>query len=473
MPEKTRASLIERTVRNLRVVWQNIAGDAYDETAASLHPDLPDDDLERLKQQVDACLESRGGEVSARARAAALGRAYLSLNATGRERFIRLLAAEYAADRTRIDAAVIGVQNADNPESRRSAEKQLRETLVASRVKLFMQFNDLPEGIKFLVDMRAEILPLARKDATLKALELDLRLLLGTWFDVGFLDLQQITWERSPAALLEKLIAYEAVHEIKGWDDLKNRLAPDRRCFAYFHPSMPKEPLIFVEVALVVGMADAIDTLLDETAPLQDAAKANTAIFYSISNAQKGLAGISFGNFLIKRVVGSLSREFKGLKTFATLSPIPGFGRWLINYFEEQKGDALLPSEWKSIWAAAGLPQEPSITELLKDASWTENDKLVKALRGPLMRLCARYLMTEKGKGGRAVDPVAHFHLSNGAGMERLNWLANRSEKGLSESAGIMINYRYKLSNIDENHEAYTTHGEIAASPGMRGLLKK
>ena len=272
-----------------------------------------------------ACLEGRGGEVTARARATALGRAYLSLEEAGRLRFLKMLAEEFDVDRDAVDAAAAALTTATDPADRRKAEHRLREALEAPRVRLLTQFNALPDGVKFMVDMRAELLRMSRDEPSLRGLEADLKRVLANWFDVGFLELRRITW-RSPALLLEKLIAYEAVHEIRGWTDLKNRLDSDRRCYAFFHPRMPDEPLIFVAVALVTGMADNIHDLLDEDSPVADPDAADTAIFYSISNAQQGLAGISFGNFLIKRVVDDLSGEFKNLKTFATLSPIPGSG---------------------------------------------------------------------------------------------------------------------------------------------------
>jgi malonyl-CoA decarboxylase len=295
-------------------------------------------------------------------------------------------------------------------------------------------------------------------------MERDLRNLLSSWFDVGFLELRQITWESS-AALLEKLIAYEAVHEIASWTDLKNRLDSDRRCFAYIHPRMPDEPLIFVEVALVNGMAANVQDLLDEDAPVADPDKADTAIFYSISNAQKGLAGISFGNFLIKRVVGSLSTEFPNLKTFATLSPIPGFRKWLDGRLAEGDPKLLTPAERKELKKLeTGVGAKGSLKQILSRADWPKDEVVAETIKGPLMRLCARYLTEEKRSGTRALDPVAHFHLTNGARMERLNWLGDVSPKGISQAAGLMINYLYKLGDIDGNHEVYTGEGKIVTA---------
>ncbi len=469
------SGFLDRTLRNLRRAWRGIAGAAYDADAASLRPDLPDDDAERLREQMRACLESRGGEVSARARAAALGHAYLALNATGRERFLKVLADDFEVDKEAVDAAVQALREAPEGDSRRQAERELRRRLLAPRVRLLTQFNALPEGVKFLVDMRAELLALVRRDPSFKPLDNDLKDLLRTWFDVGFLELRRITWDSASGALLEKLVAYEAVHAIESWQDLKNRLDSDRRCFAFFHPRMPDEPLIFVEVALTNGIAGNIQGLLDEKAPVQDPASADTAIFYSISTAQKGLAGIGFGSFLIKRVVDSLAGELKGLTTFATLSPIPGFLNWIEAALAEGRPGLLTAAERRALKSAGDGSggAKGTLKRLLSDPSWHGDEDLCKALREPLMRLCSRYLIEERRPGGdTALDGVAHFHLNNGARMERLNWLADTSEKGMEQSAGIMINYLYKLDEIEDNHEAYTSEATIAASAEVRSHLK-
>ncbi len=466
MTQNNKSGFLDRALGNLRDAWRGIAGAAYDAAAATSRPDLPEGHAERLREQMRACLETRGGEVSARARAAALGHAYLALDATGRERFLTILGRDFGVDNDAVDRAVADLGRAAGMEERHRAGQALRKTLKAPRVKLLTQFNALPEGVKFLVDMRAELMELARGNPTLGFVEADLKSLLATWFDVDFLELRRITWDTSSAELLEKLIAYEAVHAIANWDDLKNRLASDRRCFAYFHPRMPDEPLIFVEVALVDGMAGNIQELLDTEAPLLDPKDADTAIFYSISNAQKGLAGISFGGFLIKRVVDNLAAEFKGLKTFATLSPAPGFWSWLDGRLAAGEEELLTAAERKAIAAAGGLKAA------LADPEWHRDGALCEALRGPLMRLCARYLTRESHANGRAVDPVAHFHLSNGARIGRLHWMGDRSANGLQQSAGMMINYVYKLAEIEGNHEAYTSKGKITAGSAVKGLAK-
>ncbi len=465
-------TFLDRTIGRLRGAWRDIAAQTFGQRAAQPRPDLPDDDAERVRRQMQDCLEARGGEVSARARAAELGRAYLGLNGAGRLRFLKLLASAYDVDRAAVDTAVQRYAIAADPDARNLADQALRQALDPPRRRLLTQFNALPEGVKFLVDLRAELLGHARSEPGLAGLESDLKALLASWFDVGFLELRQITWS-APAALLEKLIAYEAVHEIRGWTDLKNRLDSDRRCFAFFHPRMPDEPLIFVEVALVQGMAGNIQALLDERAPVFDAAKADSAIFYSISNAQKGLAGISFGNFLIKRVVDRLAHEFGGLKTFATLSPIPGFMGWLQRRMEAAE-PLLTAGERKSLARfETGEHDGVVLGRLLARQGWPGEADLAEALQPPLMRLCARYLMGERARGSaRALDPVAHFHLTNGARIERLNWLADGSLNGMRQAAGLMVNYRYKLDDIESNHEAYTGEGTVLASSAMRGLWK-
>jgi malonyl-CoA decarboxylase len=454
-------------LRTLRARWRDLA--AASRGAASAL--LTDDDAERLREQMQECLDARGGEVSARARAAGLGQTYLSLSAEGRERFLKLMAKDFDIDHVAVGAACQRLAHARGEDEKRRIERALRQALEPPRVRLLTQFNALPSGVKFLVDMRAELMKLAHHDEALGALDSDLRTLLANWFDEGFLEIRRITWD-APAALLEKLMVYEAVHEIRGWSDLKNRLEADRRCFAYFHPRMPDEPLIFVEVALVQGMADNVQSLLDETAPVGDPATADSAIFYSISNCQRGLSGISFGAFLIKRVVDSLATEFPHLTRYATLSPLPGFRAWLDTRALEEGEDLLTPTERRALEALPGTGEERTVTGLLADPLWYENGPVAAALKAPLLRLAARYLLTEKNGRGRAADGVAHFHLSNGARVERINWLGDLSPKGLQQSAGIMINYLYRLADIEENHEAYTGEGRVAASPAITRLLK-
>ncbi len=477
MNEATRISLLNRTVQNLREVWREVADRTSGVFSASPTPSLGDKDVDPIKIQMRDCLEARGGEVSARARAANLGRTYLSLNPQGRRRFLQILVDDFGPDRKAVDRAVANLQKVGaDPLERIKAEQDLRQILRPPWLRLLTQFNGLPEGVHFLVDLRAELLDFCKDDPHLAVLEKELKTLLASWFDVGFLEMQQIRWD-SPASLLEKLIAYEAVHAIQSWDDLKNRLDADRRCFAFFHPRMPNEPLIFVEVALVNGIADNIQNLLDQQAPVIDPHRADTAIFYSISNAQAGLAGISFGSFLIKRVVDVLADEFRNLKLLATLSPIPGFCSWLNGQLKapvaETESKLLTAAERKSLSALdLDTGKKGMIKTLLERTDWHRKAEFAKALKSPLMRLCAHYLAEEKRPDGIALDRVAHFHLSNGARIERLDWLGNISSEGLRQSAGMMVNYRYKLDDIEANHEAYTGEKRVKVSSAMRGLLR-
>jgi malonyl-CoA decarboxylase len=472
---KVAISLFDRTLRNLKDAWRDIsttARGAIGVSTGTVAPNLPDSDLDELRRQINDCLEARGGEVSARARAAALGRLYLGLNADGRKRFLRLIAEEFDVDHGAVQATAAALLAAKDDRGRAKAERELREALKAPRVRLLTQFNELPDGVKFLVDMRAELMR-AREDRRLASLEGDLKALLIGWFDVGFLELKRITWD-SPAALLEKLSVYEAVHQVRSWVDLKNRLDSDRRCFAFFHPRMPSEPLIFVEVALVNGMAGNIQALLDEKAPVGDPRNADTAIFYSISNAQKGLAGVSFGGFLIKRVADQLASEFPKLKTFATLSPIPGFRAWLDQQFAEGVPGVLDKNDRKALASALGDSNVSKgvLKQVVTDNAWLKDPTLTAALEGPMLRLAARYLVQAKRDDGKALDPVANFHLSNGARVERLNWLGDTSKKGLQQSAGLMVNYEYRLDDVEENHEAYEGEARIVASSSVAKLLK-
>ena len=302
--------------------------------------------------------------------------------------------------------------------------------------------------------MRQLILPQLRAHPELKPFEHDLKHLLASWFNRGFLQFEQIDW-RTPAVILEKLIAYEAVHEIQGWDDLRRRLADDRRCFGFFHPALPDEPLIFVEVALTRGLAGEIHTLIDTAPDTDKKEQPDTAIFYSISNCQTGLAGISFGNFLIKQVADAVKKEFPGITQFATLSPIPGFRKWLDDVLVRDTPDGLSEDD----------------IDLLNRSDWRDNELIRQPLKPALMNLCARYLIEEK-RNGRPLDPVARFHLGNGASVERLNWAADMSDKGIEQSTGMMVNYLYDSDQIVRNHEAYVRDGIVAASSAVTKLAK-
>jgi malonyl-CoA decarboxylase len=461
MSDVAATGLLDRAIRRITTVWRDMASSVAGE------PDEP------LEAQMRACLGGRGGEISARNRSAKLAQTYQAMDAAGRTHFLRTLAG-FDSDADAVARAYADVQKAADPADRAVATAELRQALEPPRLKLLTQFTSIPDGRKFLVDMRAFLLTVRKDDRLLAALEADLRGLLSAWFDIGFLELARIDWN-SPATLLEKLVDYEAVHAIRSWRDLKNRLDSDRRCYAFFHPRMPGEPLIFVEVALVKGLSGSVQSLLDEKAPVQDPREADTAIFYSISNCQQGLSGISFGNFLIKRVVDVLSAEFRNLRTFATLSPIPGFRRWLDERLAADARELLSPDEAASLGSA--LPAETgaaSLAAILARRGWWREVGLRKTAEPVLVRLCARYLLAESVPANkrRARDPVAHFHLSNGARVERINMLGDTSEKGAKEGATLMVNYLYDPARIEEWHEDYAGEGKRNASTTVRKLAR-
>ncbi|WP_428483955.1 malonyl-CoA decarboxylase [Rhodopila sp.] len=458
MSEAVSTGLLDRAIRRITTVWRDMAAGVSGETD------------ETLEAQMKACLAGRGGEVSARNRAAGLAQTYLGLDEPGRTDFLRTLAS-FDSDPDAVSAAYTRVQAADDPAERASAKAKLRRALEPPRMKLLTQFTSIPDGRKFLVELRGFLLEVRGNDKLLTALDGDLRGLLAAWFDIGFLELQRIDWN-SPAALLEKLVNYEAVHAIRSWRDLKNRLDSDRRCYAFFHPRMPGEPLIFVEVALVKGLAGSVQDLLDEKAPVQDTKQADTAIFYSISNCQSGLAGISFGNFLIKRVVEELSAEFRNLKTFATLSPIPGFRRWLDPLLASNEAELL--SDEESAALVEAFPAQTgaaALAGIIGKRHWWRDAGFRKAAEPVLIRLSARYLLVE-ANGKRARDPVAHFHLSNGARVERLKMAGDTSDKGAKESATLMVNYLYDPAKIEDWHEDYAGEGKRNASTAVRKLAR-
>jgi malonyl-CoA decarboxylase len=302
--------------------------------------------------------------------------------------------------------------------------------------------------------MRREVLDTLKKRPEWKGIDADLAHLFGSWFNRGFLSLERIDWH-TPAIVLEKLIEHEAVHEIAGWNDLRRRLAADRRCFAFFHPALPHEPLIFIEVAFTRGMSNSIASLLALDSPHLDLRSADTAIFYSITNCQSGLRGISFGNLLIKQVAQRLGQEFPHIKTFATLSPIPGFRAWLKTISKQLDG------------TSAGSQSE--MLKAIETPDWHKDVQQAERARKTLTAFAAYYLACAKQER-EAADPVARFHLGNGARLERLNWLADTSKRGLQQSAGMMVNYLYRLEDVEQNHEMYVRERKIAASREIRRL---
>ena len=460
-------------LKHLRRAWVEVEQTARNRLTGKVRPSLPNDDLHLIRRKIDHCLSEAGGAASSRARAASLGGDYLGLNVTGQQHFLRLLANDYAVPTTSLDAAIqtwLAANQEDGSEPHRTrllAEQGLRRTLRSPRVHLLTQFNALPDGIKFLADMRARLLSIKNETPALEAFDKEFKELLASWFDVGFLTLQRITWD-APAALLEKLSAHEAVHPIRSWQDIKHRLsADDRCCYAFIHPQMPNDPLIFVWIALTNGMPNNIDELLrvDDQTLARD--PTDTAVFYSISATQPGLHGVGFGSFLIKRVVDQLSLDHKQLRIFATLSPIPGFRSWLEKKSQLEvasQTDPLLTRHLEVIAANGGIPQ------IFGDRTWLRDQADNSTLRKSLLKLCAHYLIKERATTG-ALDPVANFHLSNGAAIEQLNWTADTSKKGQNEAAGIMVNYLYHLPNIETNHENYHTTGKIARTKKMAALL--
>ncbi|MGR3703305.1 MAG: malonyl-CoA decarboxylase [Paracoccaceae bacterium] len=374
------------------------------------------------------------GEVSGMKRAAEVLMRYRRADAAEKAAFFRFLADEMDLDPGAVAAAAQAY--AEAPDS--GTMGALLAAAEPPRQELLRRLNQAPGGTADLVAMRVDLMAAAKAEPDLGRVDLDFRHLFASWFNRGFLVLRRIGWE-SPANILEKIIAYEAVHEIHSWADLRRRLEPpDRRCFAFFHPAMPDDPLIFVEVALTQGIPGAIGPLLAEERRPLPPGKVDTAVFYSISNCQAGLRGISFGNSLIKQVVDVLGREVAGLKTFVTLSPIPGLSRWI-----ETQDEA----------ARAMLGADPATLE-------------PEALR----RLAARYLLEAKAKDGAPLDPVARFHLGNGAEVHEIHASADLSAKGRQQSCGAMVNYLYDPARVEQNHEAFATHQTIAATRGVKAL---
>lgn len=366
------------------------------------------------------------GEVSGQNLARQILSRYGALNDEEKRAFFRHLADGLAVSAPAVRSALEHYEKGQS----KASYREFMEAVEPPRQELIRRLNQVPDATRLLVGMREDLLRLSKGDDALQALDLDFRHLFASWFNRGFLVLRPINWE-SPAQLLEKIIAYEAVHAIDSWSDLRRRLEPvDRRCFAFLHPAMPDEPLIFVEVALTKGIPGSIQGLLAENRTQIEADTADTAVFYSISNCQAGLAGISFGNSLIKQVAADLSLELPKLKTFVTLSPIPGLVRWL-------EGE--------------GIDHGSADEETLR-------------------KLAARYLMTAKRKDGLPLDPVARFHLGNGALVHQVHAGADLSDKGMKQSAGVMVNYLYDLEKVTQNHERFASTRTIAASSEIKSL---
>ena len=383
------------------------------------------------------------GEASGLALACEVIADFQALDAANQTLFFEALAHAFDADHEGIVSATDAYRA--NPSSEQLAT--LAKAIEAPRVKLFRRMNMAPDATSVLVKMRGALLQLLPNHPELKRVDTDLKHQFVSWFNRGFLELRVIDWN-SPAAVLERIIQYESVHAIQGWDDLRSRLRENRMCFAFFHPAMPDDPLVFVEVALTSGVPTAIAPLIDKTAEPANLKDLDTVVFYSISNCHPGLAGVSFGNFLIKQVVEEVGKRHPKAKRYVTLSPVPGFCKWLTS---PQGSPDLDIHELRSLAKVHGTDTT--------DPRW-------EAALG----LCARYLVRERSQD-LAQDPVARFHLGNGASLHAIHWAADLSDKGLQQSAGMMVNYLYDLDSIEENHDAYFDQGQVAISRAVGRLL--
>ena len=433
--------------------------------AARQHQALDAALVRKVLKPLQAVADSMVSEVEGGRRARAFAQWYAQASAPERLQACILISERFAPDPQRIRQAREAYESAVGTAEEGAAEIRLRKALYSDRTRLLQRFAVFPEGMRFLVDLRAELLPQLKGEKRLLALDAELETLFGTWFDVAFLELRRISWD-SPASLVEKLIQYEAVHDIKSWADVKNRLDSDRRCYGFFHARLPDEPLIFVEVAFTHEIASNIVPLLDESAEAVDLKKATTAIFYSISNTQTGLKGISFGDSLIKRVVETLKADFPQLKTFATLSPIPGFRAWYRKNAARLLAD--LPEKHRRILGRF-VGFEPVTPEHIQ--AWLDQGPYADG-KSPgarwLLHCASRYLGHELDQG-RPVDPVARFHLGNGARVENIHWMADPSGKGMQQSWGMMVNYLYDLKRIDR-HRKMLAEGKIPLSGGVADL---
>jgi len=397
--------------------------------------------VRRARHAISLChaLMSERGEVSGARIAREALVAYHELDDAALGIYFDLLVKEFSPDPEQVGR----VADAYRQDPSQTILIELQRVVEPPRQELFRRLNMADGGTAVLVEMRRRLLKLLSERPYYAGIDADLSHLFVSWFNRGFLVLQRIDW-RTPALVLEKLIRYEAVHEIQGWPDLHRRLEADRRCYAFFHPALPDEPLIFIEVALTRGLASRVQPLLDLESPVADPSSANCAIFYSITNCQEGLRGVSFGNLLIKQVAEDLGREFPRVKTFSTLSPIPGFRRWLAGTAKEK-------------------PEIGKLLAQLDGGRWFDDHAVAAAMRRELVRLCAYYLVHAK-QGRDPLDPVARFHLGNGARLERLNWLGDISEMGMRRSVGLMVNYVYRLDDVERNHEAYARERHVVAA---------
>ncbi|AVF42582.1 malonyl-CoA decarboxylase [Pandoraea apista] len=418
-----------------------------------------------LRRQLTQCLSARLTDSAANEAARDFMARYDAASPGGQLALLAVVADICASDG---NALADAGKDGDGASAKRTASG-LAGALGSARVRFLKRFNALPDGLPFLVRWRADMLHHRAALPGLAALEDDLGSLFSTWFDVGLLELHPITWD-SPASLLEKLMRYEAVHEISSWADLRNRLDSDRRCYAFFHPRMPREPLIFVEVAFVPDMAADVHSLLDEKAPLEDLRRIRWAIFYSISNTQPGLRGVSFGNFLLKRVIDELQVDFPKLRNFATLSPIPGFNDWLRQLSAQALAETLGPKRAKLLAQEASLASGTTGAQMMTWLQTLPERKSMQVLQRSLGEALAAHYLARETVRGQPRDPVARFHLGNGARVERINWQADLSKKGAKQSCGMMVNYLYEPDELDTNLQRLID-GEPALGRAVSRLL--
>ena len=406
---------------------------------------------------IDLCDEllSGRGEASGVALAREIITRYGEMTRGPRIAFFEALAARFGPDHVRLEAAVEAWRS--NPSDATAME--LHAAAEPRRQELLRRLNLAPGGTAALVHMREQLLDAMDHREDLAAVDNDFVHMFSSWFNRGFLVLQRIDWS-SPASILEKIIRYEAVHRIRGWDDLRRRIdPPDRRCYAFFHPALVDEPLIFVEVALTREIPSAIAPILTVQRDVIGAEKATTAAFYSISNCQRGLTGVSFGHFLIKQVVEEIAREYTSLSNFVTLSPAPGFASWLKR--ERAAADSrVLTADDRVALANVDIP------------GWWQTPKTREPVQEALLRAAAWYFLHARSKSGYPIDPVARFHLGNGARLERLNWLGDGSERAIEQAHGLMVNYLYVLEDIEKNHEAYAQQRTVVASNAVTKLAR-
>ena len=411
----------------------------------------------RSESLVELCedLLSSRGEASGVARAREILGRYGELTTGPRIAFFEALSERFGPDPARMQAAIAAWR--EKPSDATAAE--LHAASEPRRQELFRRLNLAPGGTVALVRMREQLIDVLDHRDDLTAVDDDFTHLFSSWFNRGFLVLRRIDWS-TPAIVLDKIIRYEAVHEISDWEDLRRRIdPPDRRCYAFFHPALVDDPLIFVEVALTRDIPDAIAPILSPDREVMEPEKMRTAVFYSISNCQRGLAGVSFGNFLIKQVVEEICREMPKLSTFVTLSPVTNFTAWLARERGQENSAALSEAD-KALFAA------------LDDPNWWRDEETAARLQDPLMRAAAWYFLRARGERGLPVDAVARFHLGNGARLERINWLADTSDKAIAQAHGLMVNYQYDLDDIETNHEAYAETRNVVASSAVQRLLR-